>query len=145
MEMAVMIVERTDSRNTRMISTAKPRPRPPSVARSCRDSSISGDWSKTVVNDALLPRSRASWGVRSVTACETATASASELLSTTRPRAGRPSAREMEVRSIADTLTLASWSSRLAPCFSVATGREATLSSESGAVPTSTDSAESPS
>jgi hypothetical protein len=58
--MAVMSVERTDIRNRRMTTTAKARPRAPSTARSCSEFLISGDWSKTVVKVALLPRSRAS-------------------------------------------------------------------------------------
>ena len=41
-EMAVMMVERTESRKTRMIRTAKARPRAPSVARSLIDCSITG-------------------------------------------------------------------------------------------------------
>ena len=52
-EMAVMIVERTESRNTRMISTAKPSPSPPSTARSWMDCSIDGAWSNTVLNEAF--------------------------------------------------------------------------------------------
>ncbi len=41
-EIAVMMVERTDSRKTRMTSTAKARPRPPSTVRSWIDCSIDG-------------------------------------------------------------------------------------------------------
>ena len=53
MEIAVMIVERTESRKTRMISTAKLRPSPPSTSRSWMDCSIDGAWSKTVMTDAF--------------------------------------------------------------------------------------------
>ena len=55
MEMAVISVERTDIRNSRITRTANPSPSAPSTVRSWIDCSISGAWSKTMVNVALLP------------------------------------------------------------------------------------------
>ena len=55
-EIAVMIVERSESRKTRMIKTAKARPSPPSTARSWMDCSIDGAWSKTTWIEAFWPR-----------------------------------------------------------------------------------------
>ena len=55
MEIAVISVERTDHKKSRMTSTAKTRPSAPSTARSWIDCSIRGAWSNTVLNCALLP------------------------------------------------------------------------------------------
>ena len=131
-EIAVMIVERTDSKKTKMIVMAKARPRPPSTSRSCSDCSIRGDWSNTVVNFALCPTLRSSSGNRSDTACEISTESASEFFKIPKPRAGRPSAREIEVRSTEEILTLASWSSRLGPSSAVEMVRALMVFTESG-------------
>ena len=47
-EMAVTIVERTESRNTKITTIAKIRPSVPSTARFSSDFSTKGAWSNTV-------------------------------------------------------------------------------------------------
>ena len=88
MEMAVISVERTDIRNNRITRTANPSPSAPSTVRSWIDCSISGAWSNTMVNVALLPIVFCRPGSASATACEMATESPSASLSTDTLSAG---------------------------------------------------------
>ncbi len=98
MEIAVTRVERTDSRKTRITTTANSRPRAPSVARSWIDSSMNGAWSKTTVR--LSPdTSSVSSSMASLSAWETATTSASWVAVIEIERASSPFMRVIEVCS----------------------------------------------
>ena len=115
MEMAVISVERTDIRNSRITRTANPSPSAPSTVRSWIDCSISGAWSKTMLNAALLPIVCCRPGSASATACEMATESPSASLSTDTLSAGRPLARASEDEEIDSTLTSAIFDSATGP------------------------------
>ena len=115
MEMAVISVERTDIRNSRITRTANPSPSAPSTVRSWIDCSISGAWSKTMLNAALLPIVCCRPGSASATACEMATESPSASLSTDTLSAGRPLARASEEEEIDSTLTSAILDSATGP------------------------------
>ncbi len=138
-EIAVMIVERSDNRNSRITSTAKLSPRAPSTVRSWMDCSIRGAWSKTMLNAALLPMVFSRPGMASATACEMATESPPVSLSTDTLSAGRPSERANEDDEIDSTLTSAICDRAIGPSL-VGTARAWTCLIEVVEFPTCTAS-----
>ena len=99
METAVMSVSRTDSRKTRITSTANSSPSMPSTLRSWIESSMNGAWSKTVVKLAPLPSAACRSGRAVRTPCDTLTVLPAGVLVTARVNDGLPLTREIEVVS----------------------------------------------
>ncbi len=93
-EIAVTIVERIESRKTRMTMTAIARPSMPSTASDSIDCSMNGAWSKTIVKRVFKPMSVSSCVSAAVTACETATMLPASVFVTERVSASLPSTRE---------------------------------------------------
>ena len=133
---AVMIVERNESRKTRMINTANVRPSAPSVARSLIDSSMEGAWVKTVRIEVFCPTLCDSPGSRASMEWEIDTASASASFKMLRLSAGRLSERAIEVASTDFTFTSARVPSLTGPS-GAGIGQSATCWAAVGVVPTS--------
>lgn len=128
MDTAETAVERHEARNSRMTTTAKIRPRPPSVARPWMDSVMNGAWSNTTLTLTPCASRRSVRSARaSSTVRETSTTLASGVLVTPTAREGSPSTREIEVGSASWSTTSATSSVlRVAPVGEVS-GRAARL------------------
>ena len=137
MEMAVMIVARTDSRKTRMTRTAKIRPSPPSLSRSWMDCSMNGAWSNAETNSVLSPIIFSSSGSLSATACETSTVFASDSFITDTDSDGWPLVREIDSIGSSTSLTSATSETLIGPSLPEMT-RSLIASIERMRVPTST-------
>ena len=96
METAVMMVDFTLSRKTRITKTAKLRPKIPSVVRSSIDFSINGAWSRVVVTVTGLLSPSSSSAIKSVTPFETSTLFPSGVLVIAIARDSLPLTREIE-------------------------------------------------
>ena len=107
MDTAVTRVERTESRNTAITSTANARPSRPSWNSVSMDCWMNGAWSNTTVRSAPPPTRDASSGRASRTACETATRSASGVAVTETDSVGTPSVRVRDVGAAATRVTSA--------------------------------------
>ena len=96
METAVMMVDFTLSRKTRITKTAKLRPKIPSVVKSSIDFSINGAWSRVVVTVTGLLSPSSSSAIKSVTPFETSTLLPSGVLVIATARDSLPLTREIE-------------------------------------------------
>ena len=112
MDTAVTRVERAESRNTAITSTAMPRPSRPSTKRVSMDCSMNGAWSNTTERRAPSPASDSSSGRMARTDSETATRSASGVAVTLRDSVSTPSVRVTDVGSAAPRETSATSPSR---------------------------------
>ena len=105
MEMAVTSVARTDSRKTRITSTAKARPSSPSCVSESIDCWMNGAWSKTTVKVAS-GMSFSRFGRIARTPLDTSTVLAAGTLVTEMVNAGTPFTREMLVTGFSTTATV---------------------------------------
>jgi hypothetical protein len=142
-EIAVTIVERTENRKSRITSTAKIRPSPPSVVRSSTDFSMNGAWSKATVMSAPEPRDSSSSPIRSATWWEMSTVLPSGVLVIASERLGSPFVRAYDVGATCATCTFATRPSGWVPS-PTATGTARSCSSVVGVLPTWTDRLWSP-
>ena len=140
MEIAVMIVARTLSRNTRMTSTAKPRPRRPSTSRSSIDCSMKGAWSKRVTNSTSSPSVASTSCSASSTPCDTSTVLPSGVLRTCSMSESSPFVRETELAGASTRSTSATSLTATGPS-APATMRSRICSTEVSLLPTSTGAA----
>ena len=136
-EIAVMIVARTDSRKTRMTRTAKISPSPPSLSRSWMDCSMNGAWSKAETNSVSSPIDFSSSGSLSATAWETSTVFASDSFMIEIDREGCPLVREIDSMGASTSLTSATSESVIGSSLPLTT-RSLMASTERMRVPTST-------
>ena len=90
MLIAVTSVARMLSRNSRITTTAKTRPRPPSCSSESIDCVMNGAWSNTGVNAPPAPSEERRPGSASATSCETCTVFASGSFVTETVSAGLP-------------------------------------------------------
>ena len=106
MEIAVTKVARTESRKTRITSTAKIRPRRPSWVSESIDCWMKGAWSKTMVKVAP-GTADSSFGRRSRTCVDTSTVLAAGTFVTAIVSAVFPLTREMLVAGLGSSATVA--------------------------------------
>ena len=119
-EIAVTRVARTDSRNSRMTSTAKSRPSMPSWASDSIDCWMYGAWSKTTMNSEPEPIESCRSGSAAVTARDTSTVLAEGSFVTAIVRAGSPFTREIEVTGSCSCATVATSAIVTAPACACA-------------------------
>ena len=133
MEMTVTRVERIESRNTRITSTAKTRPRPPSSASDEIDCWMKGAWSKTTVTLAPDPSLSSMSGIWAFTSFETSTVLAEGNFVTAMVSAGLPSTREIELAgsspSATDATSPIAFTPPAKPCGLLGTSGRADMSS----------------